>query len=149
MSDRTCLSRLLQRNSVIASFRRNERLGDTSQNGNWSSFRNVMFNGTPVPSLNPSDFSPMPKQVCCVSSDCSGNVQLANSIFIGWILGENRIRFCGWRAATSKHRSTDARRQSVQNSFWMCFDLTNKVTTNYNIINYLIKILQGKWSRIG
>lgn len=53
--DKFCLNRLLEISMTVSFVRGKKRdklgfqvLGDCSQNGNWSCFRNEMFNGRPV-----------------------------------------------------------------------------------------------------
>jgi len=54
LCDRTCLGRLLQRNSAAVMHRQGKGLGDTSQSGNWTCFRNILRDGVGVSNLDPS-----------------------------------------------------------------------------------------------
>lgn len=63
---RICLCRLLEKSETMNSKRATEsivsygKVGDTSQNGNWSCFRNEIYNGKPT-RLKKEMFNPMPK----------------------------------------------------------------------------------------
>jgi Ca2+-binding EF-hand superfamily protein len=67
--DRLCLSLLLEQSSSINSKMRakdeellgNSVIGDTSQKGNWASFRNELFNGEPF-TITIKEFTPMRKE---------------------------------------------------------------------------------------
>lgn len=63
--DRLCLTRLLEQSQTWNSYRiRNSiiglgKIGDVSQHGNWSCFRNEIFQGKPI-EITPRLFTPMP-----------------------------------------------------------------------------------------
>jgi Ca2+-binding EF-hand superfamily protein len=76
--DRVCLSRLFEQSSRFNSKRAMScwlgygKLGDTSQHGNWSSFRNEFLNKVPI-EVTPEKFTPMP-QSGILEFDFSGSV---------------------------------------------------------------------------
>lgn len=47
-TDKMCLKRLLELSDAVEVKRRRQGQGDTSQDGNWMSFRNVVFEGKPM-----------------------------------------------------------------------------------------------------
>ena len=66
-NDRLCLNKLLEITKTIAHFRclkRNKlgygKLGDVSQKGNWTGFRNELFNGKPI-TITTDFASPLPR----------------------------------------------------------------------------------------
>eukprot|EP01038_Epipyxis_sp_PR26KG_P005119 gene5119-7131_t len=64
--DRLCVGRLIEISSTYAHIRSQKckisygRVGDLSQKGNWSSFRNEMFNGQPI-TINAAFCTPIPR----------------------------------------------------------------------------------------
>lgn len=85
---RNCLSKLLEISQDVNSKRCNElklgaifgaagKIGDTSQHGNWSAFRNEVFNHAPTV-ITPQSFTPMPQAGIlefdfCVSASRQGS----------------------------------------------------------------------------
>lgn len=59
-NDRLCMTKLLELSTTCASRRQANKLGDVSQDGNWSCFRNEYFSGQEV-RLSTSFLSAMPK----------------------------------------------------------------------------------------
>jgi hypothetical protein len=59
--DRTCLHKLIEKSVQVNASRQSQKLGDLSQNGNWSSFRNIRRDGKVIQTLQIDQFSPMPK----------------------------------------------------------------------------------------
>ena len=71
--DRLCLQRLLQLSKALQVKRQNESIfpwpvGDLSQKGNWSSFRNEYINGKPGV-IDTESFTPLPSKVRTVIED--------------------------------------------------------------------------------
>lgn len=62
---RMCLARLLEQSQTMNHKRKSNsiigfaKVGDVSQHGNWTSFRNEMFNGEPI-EITPARFTPIP-----------------------------------------------------------------------------------------
>ncbi len=89
-SDRSCMYRLLELDSFVAQTRKKLDLGDTSEKGNWSSFRNVVLNGEAF-------------KINSDSGDCEDGVPLwgqslppDGTIFFDYVyaLDESRSEFC-------------------------------------------------------
>lgn len=74
---RICLSRLFEQNQKANVPRQRQCwlgfgvLGDTSQHGNWTSFRNEIFNKVPI-EVTPERFTPMPKSGVLEFDFCGG-----------------------------------------------------------------------------
>lgn len=60
-SDRACLHKLFERSIHNAVNRQGEGKYDTSQNGNWTCFRNILKDGKIITFLQAEKYSPMPK----------------------------------------------------------------------------------------
>jgi Ca2+-binding EF-hand superfamily protein/Ran GTPase-activating protein (RanGAP) involved in mRNA processing and transport len=90
---RTCLSRLFEQNARSVYPRQQGCwlgwgvLGDTSQHGNWSCFRNERFNKEPI-EITPERFTPMPQHGVLEFDFCGGaspsvdDVAVADSKFV-------------------------------------------------------------------
>lgn len=59
--DRICLHKLIEKSVKVNALRQSMKLGDVSQYGNWSCFRNVRRDGKMTQTLQIDQFSPMPK----------------------------------------------------------------------------------------
>jgi hypothetical protein len=90
---RMCLSRLLLESQTICFHRASKsiihpgKVGDLSQNGNWTCFRNEVYNGAQMP-INPKLFTPIP-QTGTLEFDFSGSPRPK-----GGALRVNDRRFC-------------------------------------------------------
>lgn len=60
--DRLCMKRLIEKSVSNCNVRWNNKLGDTSQNGNWSCFRNEYHPDNPERKIHPKYFCPIPKR---------------------------------------------------------------------------------------
>lgn len=58
--DQECMERLLEISNDATYYRKSRGLGDISQDGNWSCFRNVVFNGTPS-TIDASNYEGIPE----------------------------------------------------------------------------------------
>ena len=56
------MKRLIEKSVSNCNFRWNSKLGDTSQNGNWSFFRNEYHPDNPDRKIHPKYFCPIPKR---------------------------------------------------------------------------------------
>lgn len=61
-TDRVCLRKLIERSVKNCDARRKSNLSDTSQNGNWTCFRNELHYDRPEARINPKFFYPMPER---------------------------------------------------------------------------------------
>ena len=60
--DRTCLTKLLQHQSMQIMSNQAEKQEDTSQHGNWCYFRNIVMNHRALKAIESADFVPMPRK---------------------------------------------------------------------------------------
>lgn len=123
-TDRVCLKKLIERSVRNCDDRMRKKLGDTSQNGNWTCFRNEYHPDNPDARIIPKYFYPLPEKaklefdfINIARPDVSVNRAIGDDVIVDMclmarLLDEDKVE---WALARLNEHAAGLRKASLSN----------------------------------